>query len=384
MSELINANNNRTFIRGQLLNTVSAFALVTYVSTAAPASAETADRPTVWIELGGQMEAMQGTSSPFTSPFMTAISPTPGPYANDIFLRGQQPPHLAFGLEGAATFQPAGSDWILSASLRYGRAQTNRHIHQQSPALTFHYPSRTRQFYVAPFADTKSKHDESHTVLDFSVGKDVGLGAFGRDGTSTFNVGIRFAQFSEKSNITASGRPSVYVVGIHEPSGYHARYTFYNYTMFAQASRSFHGIGPSLSWNASATLLGNKDAGELTFDWGINGALLFGRQKAKTSHTTQAYHLPITEAYGGIYDGYYYTRVPQKSHHGSRVSSRSVIAPNLGGFAGVSVKYPNVKFSLGYRADFFFGAVDAGIDQRRTKDLGFQAAFASISIGLGG
>ena len=72
----------------------------------APANAETADRPTVWIELGGQMEAMQGTSSPFTSPFMTAISPTPGPYANDIFLRGQQPPHLAFGLEGAATFQP--------------------------------------------------------------------------------------------------------------------------------------------------------------------------------------------------------------------------------------------------------------------------------------
>ena len=81
---------------------------------------------------------------------------------------------------------------------------------------------------------------------------------------------------------------------------YRARYSFYNYTMFAQAARSFHGVGPSLSWNASATLLGNKDAGELTFDWGINGAVLFGRQKAKTSHTTQAYHLPITEAYGGI------------------------------------------------------------------------------------
>ena len=58
--------------------------------------------------------------------------------------------------------------------------------------------------------------------------------------------------------------------------------------------------------------------------------------------------------------------------------------PNLGGFAGISVKYPNAKISLGYRADFFFGAVDAGIDARRTKDLGFNGPFATISIGLGG
>jgi len=85
-----------------------------------------------------------------------------------------------------------------------------------------------------------------------------------------------------------------------------------------------------------------------------------------------------------MYDGYYYTRVPQKSGRGSRVSSRSVIVPNLGGFAGVSVKYPNVKFSLGYRADFFFGAVDAGIDTRHAKDLGFSGPFAAISVGLGG
>ena len=34
MSELINASNSRMFIRNQLLNTVSAFALVAYVSTA--------------------------------------------------------------------------------------------------------------------------------------------------------------------------------------------------------------------------------------------------------------------------------------------------------------------------------------------------------------
>jgi hypothetical protein len=382
MSELTNNRNDRAIVRTQLLATASAFALMACISATDSASAADTDRPTIWIELGGQMEAVQGTTSPFAAPFMTAITPTPGPYKDDIFNAGQKAASLATGLEGEISFQPEDSNWIFSAGIRYGRSHANRHIHQQSPAITFQYTNRTRHFYVAPFADTKVKYDESHAVLDFSAGKDVGLGAFGRNGTSTFSVGVRFAQFSEKSNVTASGRPSVYIKGIHEPSGYHARYSFYNYTMLARAARSFHGVGPSLSWNASAALLGNKDAGELTFDWGINGAMLFGRQKAKTSHTTQAYHLPITQRYGGMYDGYYYTRVPQKSHHGSRVTSRSVTVPNIGGFAGVSVKYPNVKVSLGYRADFFFGAMDTGIDTAKRTTTGFYGPFANVGIGL--
>ena len=165
MSELIEARRGETFIRNKLLNTVSALALAGYVSLV-PASAEDTDRPTVWIELGGQMEAMQGTSSPFIAPFMTAISPTPGPYGNDIFLRNQRPALLAFGLEGKAIFQPQGSDWVFSAGLRYGRSQTDRHAHQQSPVLTFQYPSRTGRFNVAPFAQTKSKYDESNAILE--------------------------------------------------------------------------------------------------------------------------------------------------------------------------------------------------------------------------
>lgn len=380
MSELIERRSNRANIRWQLMATVSALGLTAYAASTTTGKAEDADRPTVWIELGGQMEFVQGTSTPFTAPFMTAISPTPGPYANDIFLQGQRPARAAFGFNGKATFQPESSDWAFSVGVRYGRSQTNRHIHQQSPDAAFSTSQYTWHFHVAPFADTRSTNDESHTLLDFSVGKDVGLGAFGRDGTSTFNAGIRFAQFSETSHVNATGRPSIYLSKPH----FRPVYSFYNYTMVASAARSFRGVGPSLSWNASGTIVGNQDAGELTFDWGINGAVLFGRQKASTSHNTQAYHLPITQYYGGLYDGYHYTRVPAKSGHGARTSSRSVVVPNLGGFAGLSVKYPNVKFSLGYRADFFFGAVDAGIDTRRTKNLGFSGPYASFSLGLGG
>ncbi len=56
------------------------------------------------------------------------------------------------------------------------------------------------------------------------------------------------------------------------------------------AERSFKGVGPSLSWEGSAALAGNKEDGELALDWGMNGALLFGRQQAKTDHMTSAYH----------------------------------------------------------------------------------------------
>lgn len=376
MSELIQERRNQT-ARGQFLATVSALALVAYITATDASNADDA-RPTVWIDLGGQMEQLQGGSTPFVPPFMTAISPTPGPYANNIFLNTQRPAHLAFGLNGGATFQPQSSDWSLSVNLLYGRSSTNRHAHQQSAAPTIHGAYATIGAGNKPFADSKLSYDESHAILDFSVGKDVGLGAFGRDATSTVSVGVRFAEFSNKSQVNAMGRPEINIGRV----GFRYAVSFYNYTLFAEAARSFHGVGPSLSWNASATLLGSKDAGELTVDWGINGALLFGRQKARVSHATQAYHMPITQAYGGIYDGYYYSRLYNTSHQ--HIRSRAVTVPNLGGFGGVSVKYPNAKFSLGYRADFFFGAVDAGVDERRTKNLGFTGPFASISIGLGG
>jgi len=38
--------------------------------------------------------------------------------------------------------------------------------------------------------------------------------------------------------------------------------------------------------------------------------------------------------------------------------------------------------SLGYRADFFFGAVDGGIDTRVSKTLGLNGPYATISVGL--
>ncbi len=89
------------------------------------------------------------------------------------------------------------------------------------------------------------------------------------------------------------------------------------------------------------------------------------------------------------YNGKYQTVPPYGAdpicfHATPHDRSRTVIVPNVGGFLGVSFRYPNAKVSLGYRADFFFGAMDTGIDARHTVDRNFYGPFATISIGLGG
>lgn len=370
MSELIQANTNRTAIRGQFLATASAAVLVAYVASASVACASDDGRPTVWIELGGQMEGIGGETSPNVAPFMSIPA---GPYDPETLVTNQRPPRHAFGLEGKLSFQPEGSDWIFSVGVLYGRSNLNRHVHDQGPDVT---NSRFNNFdkYAAAFDDVKTVQEESHSVLDFSAGKDVGLGRFGNEGASQISLGVRYAQFSYKSTLSETARPTVNVVFPYGLRGYPS---FHQYTMVANAERSFRGIGPSLSWNASATILGNRDRAEVTFDWGVNGAVLFGRQKAKTSHRTDAYYLPPS-----YYAYLYYHKSHLANNHNTR--SRSVIVPNVGAFAGLSLKKGIAKISLGYRADFFFGAVDTGIDERQTKTLGFYGPFATISIGLGG
>ena len=134
-------------------------------------------------------------------------------------------------------------------------------------------------------------------------------------------------------------------------------------------ARSFTGAGPSVSWNEAVPLMGSADDG-VTFDWGANAAVLVGRQKAHLSLHTSNSHGKYTHP----------TILTHSTFTPDR--DRTVIVPNLGGFAGVSWRLPAGKVSIGYRADFFFGAMDGGIDTRKSEDEKFYGPFATISIGL--
>jgi iron complex outermembrane recepter protein len=377
MSELINARADRASFRWQLLTTVSALALLASVSVRdAKAEDQDTDRPTIWIELGGQLKHVSGQGDIFTPGFVAANpnSPVLQPVSP---LQAQKPVPFSFAENGKISFQPESSDWVFSAAVKYGRSSNAKHVDHQTIATHPKYngtvPGSTGAT-VADFADTHVQHRESHTVLDFSVGKDVGLGLFGRESSSILNFGVRFAQFASQATFDARARPDLEVNYKYAGAFKIPKFYFHTYHATGQASRSFHGIGPSLSWNGSTPFMGNPQNGEIAFDWGVNAALLFGRQKAHVKHQETSRYYNGHGSYSTVYQH------PPGGHE----TARSVVVPNVGGFAGVSFHRGGAKVSFGYRADFFFGAIDGGIDTRKSETTGFYGPFASVSVGIGG
>ena len=382
MSELTNNQNYCSNFRRKFLKGASFLALTAYVLPVSPATAEDDSKPQVWIELGGQLSRLTDGQEAF-APSAFASRPA-------IFSRPEKfekKPGYSLDEYGLISFQPKGADWSFSASIRYGRSVSTQRGHQQTYPEYGYFPSavlgKTAVPVAARFSDTKSRNAETHAILDFMAGKDVGLGLFG-NGSSTISLGVRFAQFTSKSNITLRSDPDW---------RFQAKYfTYYSapFKLIVQpyhsnagmlvANQSFRGLGPAVSWKSSIPLAGDSQDNELDFDWGINAAVLFGRQKARTEHqTTVRYNDGGT---GVISQGSLATvsrNVPPAS-----VRSRSVVVPNIGGFAALSFRYDAAKVGFGYKADFFFGAMDGGIDTRKAYDRNFYGPFATVSIGLGG
>ena len=428
MSELMNARNNSRDFRWRLLTTASALALLAavYGTNESEAADQDADRPTVWIELGGQLEHMNGSDEVFSPPFMASITQQNLLSALDV----QKPSAYAIGPEGKVSFQPDGSDWVFSASVQYSRSNADKHRHQQTAnakvPVAVPIPGDPGHYFVkgtyypkvhVRFADGQASERQSHLVLDFLAGKDVGLGMFGGHGSSVVSAGIRIAQFTSQKNVSLNALPDLHyptapitgtfykaLPALYAFRGADPRFHAYSATINSQ--RSFHGVGPSLAWSASAPFAGSFDSGKLSFDWGVNGAVLFGRQKVRGIHKSKALSYHMTRWEGGGTDVPHFTNLADAARptpyglirvynytahataHRTNATgfnrSRSVVVPNFGGFAGISFQYSSAKVSFGYRADFFFGAMDGGIDTRQTEDRGFFGPFATISIGLGG
>jgi iron complex outermembrane receptor protein len=391
MSELIQKQDNRATIRWKLLTGASAMALTAYVSSVSMAGAEDASRPQVWIELGGQLSKLQDSQETFKAPF-EADRPS-------IFSPSQKfekSPLFGFDEYGKISFQPDNSDWVFSAAIRYGRATANRHIRQQTfpgklrfnfyATLTSNPRYYTKYPHAAKFADTESRNSEQHAILDFQAGKDVGLGLFGKNSSSVVKFGVRFAQFTDKSNISLKSDPDWrFKMKYYSYYGIRLQVVVQPYHTNAAglvAYRSFNGVGPSLSWNSSVPFAGNGQDGELDFDWSVTAALLFGRQKVRTQHhTTERYQT------GGDFSNILAVSLGDIvliSHNAPppRTRSRNVTVPNVGGSVGLSWSLQNFKMSFGYKADFFFGAMDGGIDARKSENRAFYGPYASISIGF--
>jgi iron complex outermembrane recepter protein len=356
MSELANICSNRASVRWKLLTGASVLALTAYVSSTALAGATDAGSPLVWIEVDGQFARQNDSQDVYVPPFLPL-----SPFDAAMHANLENGSATVWDRGAKISYQPTGSDWIFSLGVRYGKNSRSDTINHQTP----HASGTKYGQYVGGYDAYQifnTQNSKSHIIADFQAGKDVGLGKFGSGGRSVFSAGLRFAQFNSRTNVQIQSQPT----NINDYGYYHIfRANF-------DAQRKFTGIGPSLSWDASANIIGNSSAGSITLDWGVNGAMLFGRQRMNAHHQT-------TDNYK---HRFYYLSVAQTS--GSAARSKQVTVPNLGGFAGLSFRYVDAKVSVGYRADFFFDAMDGGIDVAKKENVGFYGPFATISVGIGG
>jgi hypothetical protein len=352
MSELIHKNDNRATIRWKLLTGASALAFAGYVSSMCAANADdNTSHPSIWLELDGQFAAQKNDLQIYNPLFLPASS-----FDGEEHIGLQKSPPNIWDKGGKISFQPGGSDWVLSASIRYGKSARDENLNQ----LTSHgYGSHYARIAYQNFRTDSS---ESHTVLDFEVGEDVGLGKLGSGGHSLISTGVRIAQFDSRNHVGIASQPT----NCNAYCSYNKFYASFD------EKRRFEGIGPSFSWGASALIAGNSSDGGISLDWGVNGAVLFGRQKMSEHHQT------TENNWNYFHESNVYQNAPAPVSR-----SKNVTVPNLGGFAGVSWRYSDAKVSLGYRADMFFGAIDGGIDTAKKENRDFYGPYASISVGIG-
>ncbi|HSZ74617.1 MAG TPA: hypothetical protein VK779_07345, partial [Rhizomicrobium sp.] len=110
----------------------------------------------------------------------------------------------------------------------------------------------------------------------------------------------------------------------------------------------------------------------LSLDWGVNGALLFGKQKTMLDVENRHHYLISEVVTHGV------------STYSGFTRGRNRIIPNLGANAALSFNLPAAKVTVGYRADFFFGGIDGGVDSYRNVTRAFYGPFATVSVGIGG
>jgi hypothetical protein len=393
MSELI-TSRPRIDMRLQLLATVSALALLAVATT--QAKAEDADRPTVWIEAGWQFEGVTGRNDMLVPPLdgltTTGFSNVPtaanflgqGAGGFPSFTEMENALGHSSGVEASISFQPKGSDWVFGISARYGRVHGRRHVQSRadiSGEPAYVNPGGGPLYLQTPhytnYVEQASNNTEAHTIVDFTVGRDVGLGLFGERTESTFNLGARYVQMNMTSKGHSYAQPAVRFY--HLKSSYFGKYYIQprhqNSATLLQRYSDFHALGPMLSWSNTTRLWGKPTEGEVALDWGMNAAILFGRQKAKVDYSTAARNFRTVGTTAARLVSSTGTAVHRTQFH-------RVTVPNLGGFAGLSYRFTNAKISAGYRADFFFGAMDRGLDTHHSVTTGYQGPFATISIGF--
>jgi iron complex outermembrane receptor protein len=375
------------------------------------------------VELGGQVQRVDAQGEvliSFADAFTGAFDPS-RPQTEDL--------DWTHGPELRLTYRPSGSPWKIAGGVRYGRTSNDTGRLGQSesagdavcrsprsgkyapyfPGVDFgfigkllcdpEYGPVTKTFDTpyGPFTFTfENKYDpdnllgptnrlssatrrvEDHLLIDFAVGKDVGLGFLG-DAKSSLSAGLRYAEFESTVSGDMRGIPDMTF-----PEDGWATYntTFHQYAATFDGHREFKGVGPTLSWEASTPLWGNDESGHLNLDWTLTGGALFGKQK-----TT------INGAEGSTYFNARYPRhdwvvtdlgAPTQTPLDITPRSKSVTVPVFDLSLGLSYEVPGIKLSTGYRWERYFDVIDAGFMEHKSYDRTLDGPYFKLAVGFGG
>jgi outer membrane receptor protein involved in Fe transport len=244
----------------------------------------------------------------------------------------------------------------------------------------------TRRATIDNYSDTLIRGREDHTVVDFKVGREFGLGIFdGDQHRSEVGLGLRYAKLGGRTQATIIGVPDWDIPDYGQikydpfsiPAYVNSQHNHHEAEITVE--REFEGVGPVLSWEGSLALLGNQDIGRLNADVSIAGGVLFGKQDTHLSGTEVTEYFDVRFNYGNFIEPTSITTTPVDI---SRSSSVTVPVVDLS--LGFSYTVDRVKLGAGYRWERYFNAIDGGYDEAEDYDRTIDGPYVKLSVGFGG
>jgi outer membrane receptor protein involved in Fe transport len=336
------------------------------------------------VELSGQVQRHDAPYEGFEPSFMDA-------FQDELSPASAQNRDLDWGdgREARLTWRPDGSLWSVAGGVRYGRTNSDTtRLHSEVEGETgcavggkyaaFCDPDFYGGLYydymmqtAMNWSDVEVSNREEHFLVDFEVGRDLGLGIT----RSSIGAGLRFAQLESTTKFSMDGVPDwdFPVEGWFKYDTTHHRYE-----AELEATREFEGVGPVLSWDAAQRLFGDDEIGHVDLDWSLNGGVLFGKQKMQITGTESS------AFYSGKYTSSFTTPIDPQTTPVSIERSKSVTAPMVDLSLGLAYEIQRIKIGAGYRWERYFDVLDAGADERKKFDRTIDGPYFKLAIGFGG
>jgi iron complex outermembrane receptor protein len=324
------------------------------------------------IELGGQMSRFDGGAESYTPAWITPALASSLPMQQDDLDWGDV-------RNVKLTYAPTGG-WRISAGYIYGKTkgQGRGAAYEDVPTGYVHNGPLSTIKERDNAAVAAVRDSEEYSVVDFMVGKDIGLGAFGPGGRSTAAAGVRYATFKSSSYMITDGITESYFspdIGLK-----YGIERFKNFTTSLDSQREFEGTGPAVSWDAAVRLAGDDEHGHVDLEWTVGGAVLFGKQTMRSTEDRFGESFLDDD---GIFGVYAFTTLYNVADF-PRARTKDVTVPNLSLSLGASYTIDRLKLSTGYSYDRFFDAIDGGYEEAESHDRTVQGPYFKLSVGFGG